>query len=309
MSGESLCILDEDSDRVEALKGLLVARGFDVTAFSNAASLQEHFDRVARMVDLGDEVDESGSEIDLLIAVASSRAEAIALSNEAPNAEGAKDLVLVAQDESYQLVGIGGSDMNRQSYAGEALVALIERYLQDGFLPLTAEARLAQESQSISATAAVTGGSRGLAETIIQPSWPQDKADFLKAMREAKVFYEELHSIFAQGPISNPSDNRATDRKEFRAQVDANHDLMESTAEVMEAEFARDVPDLKLVRQSKSVFRVLGENAKAMGKLFAEGFFREMGREAATRVPWLLLQLQEKMHYLRQVLAHFWDGS
>jgi hypothetical protein len=40
-----------------------------------------------------------------------------------------------------------------------------------------------------------------------------------------------------------------------------------------------------------------------MGKFFAEGLFRELGRDAAARVPALLVQIQEKMHHLHQIVS------
>jgi hypothetical protein len=78
---------------------------------------------------------------------------------------------------------------------------------------------------------------------------------------------------------------------------------MASTAEVMEAGLAQEAPDGRTIRMGEKAFRVLREGAKAMGKLFAEGYFRELGREAATRVPSLLAQIQEKMHHLHRLIA------
>ena len=137
---------------------------------------------------------------------------------------------------------------------------------------------------NVAVNADIVGPSHRLLEAMLRPAWPQEKADFLQVLREGKALYDELHGIFGLETIERYGDNRAGDRADFREQVEANRDLMASTAEVMEAGLAQEAPDGRTIRMGEKAFRVLREGAKAMGKLFAEGYFRELGREAATRV-------------------------
>jgi hypothetical protein len=157
---------------------------------------------------------------------------------------------------------------------------------------------------SLSAHGEVSNPSPSLLAAMQRPTWPQEKADFLLAMREGKNLYDELHAIFGAKREKEPSDNRAGDRDDFLSQVNADRNLMASTAEVMQSELAQEtVVDARRARLSGNVFAALREGAKAMGKFFGEGLFKELGKDAATRAPALLVQIQEKMHYLHQIVS------
>jgi hypothetical protein len=94
---------------------------------------------------------------------------------------------------------------------------------------------------------------------MLRPTWQQEKADFLHAMREGKNLYDELHAIFGAKRENDPGDNRAVDRDDFLAQVGTHRDLMASTVEVMQTELAQETPDARRVRLGGNVFAVLRE--------------------------------------------------
>ena len=83
--------------------------------------------------------------------------------------------------------------------------------------------------------------------------------------------------------------------------IDAEQEVMTSTTAIMEGQLARETPDVEIVGHVENVFIVIATQAKALVKIFAEGFFKELGRDAATRVPLILQQIHEKSVYLANV--------